>query len=88
MNNLIDKMTFKNLLATTTREKEDSYVVNELFNRYPSVQEVLDVTEEELMQIKGIGSVKAKQIIAALQLARTNPCPSEDRFIIRSPEDV
>ncbi|SFA83097.1 DNA repair protein RadC [Lentibacillus halodurans] len=87
MNNSIDKITFKNLLATTTREKEDSYVVNELFSRYPSIQELLDVTEEELLQIKGIGQVKAKQIIAALQLARMNPCPVEQRFTIRSPED-
>lgn len=88
MNNTIDKNTFKNLLATTTREKEDGYVVNELFNRYSSIQELLDVTEEELLQIKGIGKVKAKQIIAALQLARMNPCPVENRFVIRSPEDA
>ncbi|MCT1577061.1 helix-hairpin-helix domain-containing protein [Oceanobacillus kimchii] len=88
MNNSIDKITFKNLLATTTREKEDSYVVNELFSRYPSIQELLDVTEEELLQIKGIGKIKAKQIVAALQLARMNPCPVEQRFTIRSPEDA
>lgn len=88
MNNSIDKITFRNLLATTTREKEDSYVVNELFNRYPSIQELLAVTEDELLQIKGIGKVKAKQIIAALQLARMNPCPVEQRFTIRSPQDA
>ncbi|WP_084414116.1 RadC family protein [Salibacterium aidingense] len=87
MNNTIDKMTFKNLLATTTREKEDSYVVNEIFTRYPSVKELLDVTEEELLQIKGIGTVKAKQIVAALKLARMNTSASDERFIIRSPED-
>ncbi|WP_160806902.1 RadC family protein [Virgibacillus salexigens] len=48
----------------------------------------MDVTEEELLQIKGIGKVKANQIIAALQLARMNPCPVEQRFTIRSPEDA
>ncbi|MYL41241.1 DNA repair protein RadC [Virgibacillus massiliensis] len=58
------------------------------FSRYPSIQELLDVTEEELLQIKGIGKVKANQIIAALQLARMNPCPVEQRFTIRSPEDA
>ncbi|GEL78682.1 RadC family protein [Tenuibacillus multivorans] len=88
MNKSMDKMTFKHLLATTTREKEDSYVVNELFTRYPSIQELLDVTEEELLQMNGIGKVKAQQIIAALQLARMNPNPSEERFTIRSPEDA
>ncbi|MDC3418611.1 RadC family protein [Aquibacillus salsiterrae] len=88
MNNTFDKMTFKVLLATTMREKEDGYVVSEIFNRYPSIQELLDVTEEELLTIKGIGKVKAKQIVAALKLARMQPTPVEDRFTIRSPEDA
>ena len=83
-----DKVTFKVLLATTIREKEDGYVVNEIFNRYPSVQELLSITEEELLNIKGIGKVKAQQIMAALKLARMNPCPIEERFTIRSPQDA
>lgn len=86
--NTFDKMTFKLLLATTIREKEDGYVVNEIFNRFPSIQELLEVTEEELLQISGIGKVKAKQIIAALKLARMSPSPVENRFTIRSPEDA
>lgn len=88
MNNTFDKMTFKVLLATTMREKEDGYVVSEIFNRYPSIQELLEVTEEELLTIKGIGKVKAKQIVAALKLARMQPTPVEERFTIRSPEDA
>ncbi|WP_082687979.1 RadC family protein [Bacillus coahuilensis] len=88
MNNIFDKVTFKLLLASTIREKEDGYVVNEIFTRYPSVQELLDVTEEELLQINGIGKVKAKQILSALKLARMNPCPVESRFTVRSPEDA
>jgi DNA repair protein RadC len=86
--NTFDKMTFKVLLATTMREKEDGYVVSEIFNRFPSIQELLDVTEEELMQINGIGKVKAKQIVAALKLARMYPSPTEERFTIRSPQDA
>jgi DNA repair protein RadC len=88
MNNTFDKMTFKVLLATTMREKEDGYVVNEIFNRYPSIQDLLEVTEEELLMIKGIGKVKVKQIVAALKLARMQPTPVEERFTIRSPEDA
>lgn len=88
MNNIFDKVTFKLLLASTIREKEDGYVVNEIFTRYPSIQELLDVTEEELLQIDGIGKVKAKQILSALKLARMNPCPVENRFTVRSPEDA
>ena len=73
MNNLFDKGMFKSLLTTTLREKDNSYIVSELFNRYPSIQELLDVTEEELVAIKGIGKVKAQQIVSALKLARMNP---------------
>jgi len=86
--NTFDKLTFKLLLATTIHEKEDSYVVNEIFSRFPSVQELLEVTEEELLSIKGIGKVKAQQIIAALKLARMNPNPIEERYTIRSPQDA
>lgn len=86
--NTFDKLTFKLLLATTIHEKEDSYVVNEIFSRFPSVQELLEVTEEELRSIKGIGKVKAQQIIAALKLARMNTNPIEERYTIRSPQDA
>jgi DNA repair protein RadC len=88
MTNQLDKMTFKFLFATTIREKDDSYIVSEIFSRFPSIQELLDVTEEELLAIKGIGKVKAQQIIAALKLARLNPSAAEERFAIRSPEDA
>ncbi|WP_042375644.1 RadC family protein [Neobacillus jeddahensis] len=88
MINQLDKFTFKLLLATTIHEKEDGYIVSEIFSRFPSIQEVLDVTEEELLVIKGIGKVKAQQIIAALKLARLNPSTTEQRFAIRSPEDA
>ncbi|WP_353505452.1 helix-hairpin-helix domain-containing protein [Bacillus sp. (in: firmicutes)] len=88
MTNQFDKLTFKLLLSTTIREKDDSYIVSEIFNRFPSIQELFDVTEEELLSIKGIGKVKAQQIIAALKLARLNPSTAEERFAIRSPQDA
>ncbi|WP_313150479.1 RadC family protein [Lysinibacillus capsici] len=84
----INENTFKSLIATTLREKEDGYILSEIFTRYPSIQELLDVTEEELLNIKGIGKTKAQQIIAALQLARMNPVTTEERFRIRSPQDA
>jgi len=84
----INENTFKSLIATTLREKEDGYILSEIFTRYPSIQELLDVTEEELLNIKGIGKTKAQQIIAALQLARMNPVTTEQRFKIRSPLDA
>ncbi|MEY8346340.1 helix-hairpin-helix domain-containing protein [Niallia circulans] len=86
--NTLDRFTFKQLLSTTIREKDNSYIVSEIFNRFPSIHELLDVTEEELLAIKGIGKVKAQQIVAALKLARLNPSTAEERFAIRSPQDA
>ncbi|MDN3451091.1 DNA repair protein RadC [Planococcus sp. APC 3906] len=88
MTTAMNKNEFKGLLAGSIKEKEDGYVVSELFSRYPSVQEMLDVTEDELLSIKGIGQVKAKQIISALMLARMNLSFVQERFTIRSPKDA
>lgn len=88
MTTAMNKNEFKGLLAGSIKEKEDGYVVSELFSRYPSVQEMLEVTEEELLSIKGIGKVKAKQIISSLMLARMNPSTAQERFTIRSPKDA
>lgn len=88
MNKAMNPKEFKGLLAGSIKEKEDGYVVSELFSRYPSVQEMLEVTEEELLLIKGIGKVKAKQIISSLMLARMNLSVAQERFTIRSPKDA
>lgn len=84
----MNKNEFKELLAGSIKEKEDGYVVSELFSRYPSIQEMLDVTEDELLSIKGIGKVKAKQIVSSLLLARMNISSTQERFTIRRPKDA
>lgn len=78
----------KHLLATTLREKSGSYVIEEIFTRFPSLPELLDATEKELVQIPGLGPAKASAVISALQLARAINAPMNNQTIIRSPEDV
>jgi len=80
--------TIKSLFAQTLAERPDSYIVEELFTRFPSITDLMTVTEQELMQIKGIGKVRAKQILAALELAKKLNAPAEAPYIIRSPRDV
>lgn len=82
----LNKDLFKSLIATVIREDSKSYIVNEVFERFFSVQELMQVTEEELLSIKGIGKIKAKQILAALQLARMSPVPSEANYTISDPQ--
>ncbi|HEY4430310.1 MAG TPA: helix-hairpin-helix domain-containing protein [Paenibacillus sp.] len=63
--------TMRGLLANTLCEKSNGYVMEQLFNRYTTLPELLDADEHELLTIKGVGKSKARQIISALQLARS-----------------
>ena len=80
--------TLKNLLADTLCEKISSYIIEEIFTRFPSVSELLDVTEQELTAIKGIGKVKTRQIISTLKLSRLLATPTNNPQVIRCPQDV
>ncbi|MBG9564134.1 RadC family protein [Brevibacillus agri] len=78
----------KSLLADSIREKPGSYIIEEIFTRFPTITELLHATVEELVSIKGIGSAKARQIISALRLAHILSTPSHCTYSIRKPEDV
>ncbi|WP_054943353.1 RadC family protein [Paenibacillus ihuae] len=78
----------KSLLTDSLREKQGSYLIEELMNRFPSVTDLIEVTEQELISISGIGPHKARQIVAILKLARTLIVPDIDFPAIRKPEDA
>ncbi|WP_306068400.1 RadC family protein [Paenibacillus odorifer] len=78
----------KVLLANTLCEKSEGYVMEQLFNRYSTLSELLDVTEHELLTIKGIGKAKSRQILSALQLARALNATTQQVYTIGSPKDA
>ena len=86
--NQYPKEELKRLISESLREKQDSYVIQELFQQFPTTTELLDVSEQQLITIKGIGSSKARQITAMLQLAKSLPVPSQTNYTIRTPKDV
>lgn len=88
--NLINELsTIKSLLGNALAEKPGSYIVDELFDRFPTIQELMNATEFELLSIKGIGKVRATQVIATLQLARRLSRPTDcTPQIIRKPQDA
>lgn len=81
-------ISLKKVLTEYLREKQDSYVIEEILKQFPTLKELMDVTEQELTSIKGIGNIKAKQIITALQLARSFTIPEATAYHIKKPEDV
>lgn len=80
--------TYKNLLATTLCEKPGSYAVEEILKRFASPYELMQASEHELMEIRGIGPAKANQLLASLQLAKMLNMPKQAPTVIRSPKDV
>lgn len=86
MNNA--QIEIKSLLANSLREKPGSYIIEEIFTRFPTTDELIEVTEQELTSIKGIGQMKARQILAALKLAQTLTISNPPSYKIGTPEDV
>lgn len=78
----------KRLISESLRERPDSYIIQQLFERFPTKTELMDVSEQQLLSIKGIGENKARQITALLKLATTLTIPTQDKPIIRSPKDA
>jgi DNA repair protein RadC len=84
-----DRHTLEALLANSLREKTDSYTVKAILDKYTSLFELLDASEQELQQISGIGYAKARQIKAVLELGRLLAVPpKQERQTIRSPQDA
>ncbi|MEK5030809.1 DNA repair protein RadC [Paenibacillus sp. FSL R7-0302] len=78
----------RNLLSESLRESNNSYTIQELFERFPTATEPMDVSEQQLVTIKGIGKGKARQITAMLKLAKALTYPEQSSNSIRSPKDV
>lgn len=79
----------RELFSNCLREDVDGYVVSALVNEFPTIQDLMNASEDELKLIKGIGAVKARQLTAILEFVKkVNAPPSDKRVIIRSPKDV
>lgn len=78
----------KKLISVSLREQPDGYIIKELFQQFPTSVELMNVTEEQLIRIKGIGMGKARQLTAMLKLAKALTIPTQEKVTIRSPKDA
>lgn len=76
------------ILRTGTKAESVLQVSNRVLKEFEGLRMLKGATVEEITRIKGIGEVKAIQIIASLELGRrVSRLQYDDRYVIRSPED-
>ena len=67
--NLTDKEIISIILKTGTKEKNVKELSLEILKKY-ELQELKNITKEDLMKIKGIGEVKAIELLASIELGK------------------
>lgn len=93
MNQGLEALSNVELIAILLRTGSSGESVMNLASRVLAqvggIREFLDTSLEELIKVKGIGTAKAVQLLAGIELgrrvAKTTP---QERWAIRSPEDV
>lgn len=77
------------ILGSGTKQESVLQLSQQILHDFNGLRLLKDSTVEELKRIKGIGDTKAVQLLAALELgSRVHKQHQEERYIIRSPEDV
>ncbi|WP_026585372.1 RadC family protein [Bacillus sp. J33] len=76
------------LLRTGTKDESVLQLANRLLTQFEGLRLLKDASLDEITAIKGIGTAKAIQLLAAAEIGRRiSNLTYEDRYIIRSPED-
>ena len=87
-NNLSDKELLSIILKNGTKNKNVSDLSLEILNNY-SLLELKDISIQKLTRIKGIGEVKAIQLLAVCELVkRINKPINKEEIKIKDAKDV
>lgn len=77
------------LLRTGTKDESVMHLANRIMRQVGSIRQLVDLSIEELTEIKGIGTAKAIQIKAGIELGRRiTRTGKEEVKAIRSPRDA
>ncbi|WP_026671470.1 RadC family protein [Alkalihalobacterium bogoriense] len=77
------------MLRSGTKQESVLQLAQRVLQAFDGLALLKEATIQELVQIRGIGMAKAVEICAALELGRRiSNLQTEERVIIRSPEDV
>ncbi|MDR6554040.1 DNA repair protein RadC [Paenibacillus qinlingensis] len=77
------------LLRTGTVSESAIHLASRILSESRGLRNLVDMSRDQLKQIKGIGDAKALQILAGIELGRRLAKSSyEERITIRSPKDI
>ncbi|OLO40538.1 hypothetical protein BTR23_05980 [Alkalihalophilus pseudofirmus] len=77
------------ILRTGSKEESVLQLAQRVLQKFDGLMLLKDATVEELQEIKGIGEAKAVEVCAVLELGRRiSSLKFDERYVIRSPEDV
>ncbi|GAE27674.1 DNA repair protein RadC [Halalkalibacter wakoensis JCM 9140] len=77
------------LLRSGTRHESVLQVAQQVLAKFDGLLLLKDAAIEELCTVKGVGEAKAVELAAAIELGRRiHSLQPDDRYVIRSPEDV
>lgn len=77
------------LLRTGTKEESVLVLANRVLSVFERLHHLKHATIEEMVAIRGIGEVKAIQLLAAIELGRRLAQKhSDEKYTIRSPQDA
>jgi DNA repair protein RadC len=83
-----NKPSLGDIFAQILRDKPDSHTIRTLLTSFPTLQDLLQATEEELRALPRIGVKKARKIKAALASARVLCTEISHPQIVRSARDI
>lgn len=76
------------MLRTGTKDESVLQLSNRLLTHFEGLRLLRDASLEEMTSIKGIGTAKAIQVLAAVEIGRRIAnLAYDERYVIRSPED-
>ncbi len=77
------------LLRSGTKQESVLELAQHVLAKFDGILLLKEAAIEELCSIKGIGEAKAVELLAAIELGkRIHSMQPEERYVIRSPEDV
>ena len=77
------------ILGSGTKEESVIHLAGRVIQHFDGLKLLKEASVKELQDIKGIGEAKAVQLMASIELGkRISKFTIEDRYTIRSPEDV